>query len=64
MVEILESITYEKFVAFKGAFMRNLRFEGLICGHIDESRAKNICEAINSSIEHSPLDSDDLLYFR
>ena len=64
MIEVLESVTYEKFVAFKGAFMRNLRFEGLICGHIDESRAKNICDAINSSIEHFPLNSDDILQFR
>ena len=64
IIEVLESVTYEHLVAFKDTFMRNLKFEGLVCGHLDISRAKNLCETINNSIKHIPLGPDDLVVFR
>ena len=51
-------------MGFKQKFMRNLRFEGLICGHIDLERATKICQSINESISHTPVEKDDYLYFK
>jgi len=36
----------------------------LICGHLDEDRAKRICDSVNESIDHQPLQEDDILLYR
>jgi len=33
--EIYDGITWDKFLAFKQKFMRCLKFEWLVCGHLD-----------------------------
>lgn len=54
-----EQVSFEQLVAFKAVFMKEMRFEWLICGHMDEQGAKEVCETVLKSVEHKPLAQED-----
>lgn len=62
-INIMENLTYEEFNEFKTRFFRNLRFEWLVCGHLTQERALNICDTALQSIDHKSLDKDELLTY-
>lgn len=63
-INIMENLQYEKFKNFKQKFFRNLRFEWLVCGHLTEKRAVELCDIALQSIDHRAIERDDLHYYQ
>ena len=53
-----EKVDYKQLMEFREKFVKQLRFEWLICGHIDEAGAKEVCETVLKSVDHQALPSD------
>lgn len=51
-IEAYSSITYNQFLEFKDKFMKSLWLEWLICGHLQEKDAINMCETFRKGFEH------------
>jgi len=62
-IAILQDVDFQKFLAFKKTFFRNIKFVWLISGHLDEARALKILEIAKSSIDHKVMDEDDMVIF-
>lgn len=54
-----DKIELKHLIEFKEAFFKRLRFEFLICGHLDEDQAKDICATIQNSFEHDTLPAEE-----
>ena len=45
-------IDYDQILKFKQNFLKTLRFEWLVCGHLLEENAIEICDIALKNIEH------------
>lgn len=43
---------------FKAKFMQNVRFEWLICGHIEQQEAIEVCEVLCAGFDHTIMSPD------
>lgn len=57
-------IDYDQILKFKQNFLKTLRFEWLVCGHLLEENAIEICDIALKNIDHQILEKDDLLTFK
>jgi len=54
-------MTHDDFLKFKDKFLKTIRFEGLIGGHLTQEDAKRMCSIISDSIVYKPLNPDDVI---
>jgi insulysin len=62
-IEAFEKITYKQFLEFKEKFLKQLKFQWLISGHLDQSKAEKICQIVKESIKYSHFSEDDVFIF-
>jgi len=63
-MEVLEKVNYQDFLKFKSKFVKTLKFEGVICGHITKDDAQHYADIIRESIKHKELSSEEKFYPR
>lgn len=63
-IRVMEEMSYAKFKRFKEKFFKNLSFQWLICGHLTEERALKLCDIALESLDHRPIDRDELLLYQ
>lgn len=61
-MEVLEKVNYEEFLKFKSKFVKTLKFEGMMCGHITKEDAQHYANIIRESISHKELSSEEKFY--
>ena len=62
-IKEIENITYEDFLSFKAKFMKTMKFQWLIQGHLDKEQALELCDIARNSVSFKDMDEDDMLQF-
>ena len=63
-IKIIQNIHFQKFMAFKDKFFKNLNFKWFIGGHLTQERAQKIFDGALSHIEHTCLNEADTKFNR
>lgn len=58
-IRMYQSLNFSHLVDFKKGFMKKVRFEFLICGHLTSCEAQQISKTIIDSFEHENLKPED-----
>ena len=62
-IQEIENITFEDFLEFKSKFMKTMKFQWLIQGHLTQDQALELTDLARNFIEFKDLDEDDILQF-
>lgn len=59
----LMDIDFDQFLEFQAKFLRSVKLQWLITGHLDEERAMNLFNIAKTAIDHRVLNQDEIIYY-
>lgn len=61
MLKVLkEEMSYEKYIEMQKNWLKNLKLEWLIMGHLEEEEALKIVDSVEGSLKYNKIEKEDL----